>query len=359
MGLFDRLRSAMNGDRYCPPEHLESYRRLANEVYGIQVELEGTKNATAKAYLHAARCFQVMGEALLRDAFPTAASGGLAVPVVTHEQAEVWYQQIPDLLVAARQEAAFTGSGRVPLPVRIGERIEVGRQCPTSHLAGMRRAADAIEMAFADDIRHARLNSDTFKQTLLLYEDARTRRQVGDAIVGSIMDGRQVPMLSHEEAEDNYWQTLSNYLLIAQGLALPELLDDVHVSFQHGSSTLDKPDPWRVTSQFAIEEIRHSGEWWQAEKDLKDLWQRHVITDEEREFQATVEQLLAKGTIAEEGYWFRCPFTGVYRATGDSVRVVGRTVPIGYYFTWDYGEHGEPGQFVCESSFEQGYDREY
>lgn len=359
MGLFDRFRSAMTGDRYCPPEHLESYRRLANEVYGVQVELESAKNPKARTYLNAARCLRVMGEALLRDAFPTSSGSGSAVAPVTHEQADIWYRQIPDLLVAARQEAAFEGSGRVRLPIHIGERIESGRQCPTSHLAGMRRCADAVESAFEDDLRHARLNSDTFKNALLLYEEARTRRQVGDAIVGSIMDGRHVPMLSHEEAEDNYWQTLSSYLLIAQGLAMPELLDAASVSYQSRMSKLDSDDPWRITSSFATDEIRHAGEWWEAERDLKDLWQNHRITDEEREFQATVEDLLAEGRIIEEGYWFRCPFPGVYRVTGDPVRVIGRTVPTNYYFTWDFGEDGEPGQFVCESSFEPGYDRHY
>ncbi|WAH37654.1 hypothetical protein [Alicyclobacillus dauci] len=360
MGLFDRIRAAVNGDRTCPPEHLESYKRLANEVYGVEVELADTKSPRSRAYLQAAKCFQVMGEALLRDAFPGSSGADTAVPMVTHEQAEVWYEQIPDLLIAARQEAAFAGSAKLPLPHRIGRRIEAGRACPTSHLAGMRRAADAIETLLEDDLRHARLEGETYKQPILLYEEARTRRQMGDAIVGTIMDGQHVPVVSHEEAEDHYWQALSNYVLIAQGLADPTLLDQrpaVHTQYQR--TKLDSNDPWRVTSKIAIQEIREAGEWWQAERDLREHWDLHRITPEEREYEATVEYLVSVGNIVEEGYWFCCPFSSVYRVVRGPVYIIGRTISQGYVFTWDYGDDGAPGRFICESSFERANGREY
>jgi hypothetical protein len=218
LSFFDRIRGAISGERMCSPEHLEGYRRLSEQVYTVEVEVVDCTTPKALALLNAAKCFRIMGQALLRDAFPTDERGSLPVPVVTHEQAELWFGSIPSLLVAARQEASYSGSTHMQMPIRIGKRIEAEGKCPMSHLAGMRRAAEEVEHLFKDRLEHARLSPETHRNVILLYEEARTMKQTADAIVGSIMQGQQVSDESHEEAESKYWMALSDYLLIAQGL---------------------------------------------------------------------------------------------------------------------------------------------
>jgi len=223
MKLFDRIRELFSGQSISS-EHLAGYVRLGDQVYEVEVELANASNPRARALLRAAKSLQTMGDALLRDV-----SGDSRmlrqVPAITRQQAEAWYGRIPDLLVAARQEASFAGGARVQLPVGFGVKYDMHGMCPIGHLAGMRRAADEMENLVNGDMMNARSQGETYKNVIILFEEARTRRQCGDAIVGSILDGQKLPPRSHEDAEKHYWVALEDYLLMAQALEVPALAD--------------------------------------------------------------------------------------------------------------------------------------
>lgn len=224
MKLLDQFREILSGQRISSEQHLAGYKRLGDQVYEVEVELADTSSNRACALLRAAKSLQVMGDALLRD---VSADNKLfqQVPAITREQAEAWYGRIPDLLVAARQETCFEGGAKVQLPVQFGMKYDMQGMCPIAHLAGMRRAADEMECLVKDKTIIARTQGETYKSVILLFEEARTRRQSGDAIVGSILEGQKLPPQSHEDAEKNYWLALEDYLLIAQALELPALAD--------------------------------------------------------------------------------------------------------------------------------------
>lgn len=359
MALFDRFREVFSGQRMCTPEHLAGYKRLGEQVFEVEVELAETSNVRAQILLRAAKSLQVMGDALLRDAFPSDQHPSKPVPIVTHEQAEVWYGRIPDLLIAARQEASFAGSAKIKVPILLGTREETRGACPIEHLAGMRRAAEEMETLVKDKMVVARTKADPYKEVILLYEEARTRRQSGDAIVGSIVGGQRVSPQSHEEAEDQYGSALAAYFLIAQALEDPSLLSQSRQGGGRGQSKLDSRDLFKVTSRIALREIRHSGEYAQAQVDLAELWVKHTITDVEREYESTVEELAATGQIEEDGYWYCCPFQPVYKVVHSPVEVIGRSIPTGHVFVWDYGEDGAPGRFITESAFGRADSRHY
>ena len=351
MGIMERIHAAFSGERRCPPEHLAGYRRLGEQVYEIEVELAASDKPRVRAFVMAAKVLQTMADALLQNAYED-----LPVPIVTHEQAEEWYSMLPDLMISARKEAISERSANTPLPVRLGRKIESHRACPVSHLAGMRRAADEVERLLSPQLDNARLDPEKNKNALLMYEEARTRRQIGDAIVGSITRGEHVAEESHEEAEEQYWATLSEYLLVSQGLAYPDCL--THPSVQR-QCKLDQDDVWRITSDIAKREIRRSGEWWKAERDLAELWGLHRITQTEREYENTVEDLLHEHKVREDGYWACCPFQPVYKVISDPIQVIGHSVPTGHVFVWDYGEDGEPGEFITKASFAPASSRQY
>ncbi|RIV17323.1 hypothetical protein D2Q93_15500 [Alicyclobacillaceae bacterium I2511] len=357
MGWLDKLRDLFSGGPQQPREDLEGYRRVGEEVFGVEVELANSENSRAKAFLQAAKVFQVMGDALLRNVLPGVGKAE-PVPFVTQEQAESWFGRIPDLLVAARQEALIPESAKFQLPIRLSSRVEAVGLCPVSHLAGMRRAADEVESLLRERLEHARLEVEQYKDVLLLYEEARTRRQAGDAIVGSLLNGRTVPPDSHEDAENQYWVTISSYMLIAQGLVYPDVLkSQAREGVQH--SKLDSADVWKVTSRYARRDIEQTAELSQAQSELADFWRAHTVTEEEREYEHTVEQLLRQSVIREVGYWFTRPFAPVWRVTEGPVQIVGRVIQEGHVFVWDYGKTGEAGQFVTQSSFLHVQDREY
>ena len=364
MELFNRIRDVLSGLHFCPPEHLAAFRRIGEEVYGVEVELADCVAPRALALLRAAKGFQVMADALLFDAFSSVGAAIAPVPVITHELAESWYGRIPELLIGARQEAMFAGSAKMVLPIRLGKRVEAHGTCPVQHLAGMRRAAAALEGLLQEGLERARLQPDTHREALLLNEKAMVNRRVADAMVGSIMGGQHVSIKTHEEAEQKYWEVLAEWLVVVQALEDLSVLRPFAANKNPaGKSTvrtrLDSADVWKITSQAAQLQIRRSGAWEAAEKDLAEFWNVHRITDGEREYEHTVARLLHQGDIQENGYWHCCPFQPVYQVVHRPVRVVGSSIPSGHVFVWDYGEAGKAGRFVTRSSFDRTGSRHY
>lgn len=359
MGFIDWFSRTLSGQRICTSEHLAGYKRLGEQVYEVEVELAETSSVRARILLRAAKGLQVMSDALLRDAFLSDQPPSKSVPNQTHEQAEAWYGRIPDLLIAARQEASFVGSAKVDVPIQLEVREESREGCPIEHLTGMRRAAEEMENIIKDKMMYARTKANEYKKVILLYEEARTRRQAGDAIVGSIAGRQSMSYQSHEEAEEQYSLALSAYFVIVQALEAPSLLDEFNKHKFKKNNKLDSRDLFKVTSRIAVREIRHSGEYAQAQEDLAELWRKHTITDVEREYESTVESLVATGQIEEDGYWYCCPFQPVYRVTRELVEVLGHPVPKGHVFVWDYGEDGAVGHFVTEPVFERTDSRHY
>ncbi|NBC70566.1 hypothetical protein [Paenibacillus sacheonensis] len=363
MGLMDWLREGITGQKICPIEHLEAYKRLGEQVYSLHVEFAGNDSPRALAFVQAARSLQTMADALIGDAFDGEGEPK-PVPIVTHDQADVWYGALPDIMVAARQEAAFANSARMALPVTLGKQIEGPQPCPEAHLAGLRRAAGDMEELLKLDVDLARGEGERFKEAILLYEEARTRRQAGDAIVGTITNGRRVSAESHEEAEEQYWIALSNFILIAQGLKAPELLKAAAGSATRTGTALkpcklDSRDIWKVTSELAIRDINRSGERAQAIEDLNEHWELFRETPVEREYETTVEELLAHGMIKEDSYWYCCPFPSVYRVLSPYVNVLGNHIPRSHVFVFEYGDDGEPGRFITQASFQPADSRKY
>lgn len=362
MGLMDWIREGITGQKVCPIEHLEAYKRLGEQVYSLHVELADSPSPRAQAFVQAARSLQTMADALIGDALD--GDKPKPVPVITHDQADAWYGALPDIMVAARQETAFANAARIALPVTLGEQLEGPQPCPEQHLAGLRRAAGDMEELLKLDIELARSEGETYKEAILLYEEARTRRQAADSIVGTISDGRRVSAETHEEAEAQYWIALSNFILIAQGLKEPGLLKGTIGSENRSGAAfkrckLDSRDIWKVTSELAIRDINRSGEREQAIEDLTEHWELFVETRVEREYETTVEELLAQGMIREDSYWYCCPFPSVYRVTAPYVNVLGNHVPRGHVFVFEYGDDGEPGRFITQASFQAADSRKY
>ena len=355
MGFLERLHRALTGSEADPPEHLEGYRRVGDEVYQVKVELVSVDNSRAHLLLHTAEYFQVIANALLPMEGLSDERALRTVSEVTHALAEDWFGKIPDLLIAARQEAIAPNSSSVVLPVQMGQRPHFRGTCPLSHLAGLRRATDAAMERLSDRINRVRAHPEEHQEILLLYEEARTRKETGDSMVGSITAGQRVPARSHEEAEEQYWKVLAHCLLIAQGL------EDGSVLPSHSArrSALDNEDPWKVTSRLAISDIRNAKEESQVEQELVSLWERHRLGDAEHAYDNTVKGLLKQGKIRENGYWYRVPFQTVYQVASDQVEVNGATIPRGHEFVWDFDDEGEYGKLRHKVSFGYSDVREY
>ncbi|UOF92326.1 hypothetical protein LSG31_09255 [Fodinisporobacter ferrooxydans] len=346
--MFDHIRSMLTGERICSKEHLDSYKRIGEQVYEVEVEMSDCQKPRVRALLAAAKSLNIISEALLKEVFDNK-----PVSSVTHEQAEKFYGLIPDLLIGIRQENVMDHSSKVKLPISLSDQIVSDRRCPTRHLAGMRRAADEMERLLQSSMERFRASDDN-KPMLLRFEEARIKRQIADAMVGSIMQGQKVSEESHEKAEEGYWDALETYFKIAQQLEDPSIAWETVKKPRHQQNN----DIWRITSRRAMQDIRQSGEWEEAEKDIAEFWEKHSITAMEREYETIVSELENGRDIRAEGYWNCCPFQPVYRVLRGPLEILGYTVPAGHMFVWDYGENGQAGRLITQASFQHA-ERQY
>ncbi|MCD1259655.1 hypothetical protein B5M42_012510 [Paenibacillus athensensis] len=350
MGWMDWLFGSQEEEYVCPVEKLESYRRLGEQVYRLREELSGSRQPRALAYMEAATALQKMADALLGEAFCGLDGQARAIPAISHRQADVWYETIPELVIAARQEAAFAGSSRLALPVKLDALLEEpGGRSPIEHIWGLRRAAEELERLVELDMGLIPPGTETFRSAILRYQEARTRKEAADAIAGIRSRERQMSAEAHEDAEAQYAQALSAYLLVVQGLKAPEALSQAAAKLNQPCK-LDGDSIWKVTSRYAVSAIRRDGEWDQAEADLQEHWQEHVVTEEERAYEITVEAYLEREEIEEHGWWYCCPFPSIYKALRP-VQVLGRQIEPGEEFVYAYGDPGEPGGLIVERSF--------
>lgn len=358
MDVFSKVRDVLTGNHTCPPEHLAAYQRIGEQVNVTEMDLQDAPSPRVQAILSAARALYIMANAMLGDVGER--DQPLHVAKESHEVAESWFAQLPDVLIAARQEAKFPGSASLRLPVQIGRKEETGRRCPLSHLDGMRRAASEVDDWLQPRLTKANESAGAHKDALLLYEAARVKRQSADAIIGRIAHGEHVSAESHEEAEALYWVALQDALMVAQAVADATIsVTSTPQSIGFAAQPQDTSDPWRITSKRAIAEIRRDGEWDEADRDLREFWDSHHAMSQEREYERDVQGLLQRGDIVEDGYWFCCPFQSVFRVVRGTVHVAGYTVRQDHVFVWDYGEDGAPAQFISRSSFQKADSRHY
>ncbi|TMV50136.1 hypothetical protein FE783_11265 [Paenibacillus mesophilus] len=349
MGLLEWIRKTFTGDKNCPDEHLESYSKIGHQVFVVHAELDNCGNPLALAYLQAARSFQTMADALLGEGFPKSEGGAGPVPPITHELADEWYGKIPELLVAARQEAAFAHTVTYPLPVvLVSPGIGTG-SVPDSHLAGLRRAASEMEKLVAHDVELARLDGDLYRAAILQYEAARTHKESGDALTGSL-PGKKIAEETIQNAAAHYWKALPHYMLVAQGLKAPHLLiQNPLLSLR--KSKLDSKEVWRATASTKIEDFKENGCWEREIENLRAFWKDRPITQEEREYECTVEQLLSRGQISANGQWYKIPHPISYKVEQGPVTLFNKEIPIGHEFVYEYGKTGELSQFITMKKF--------
>lgn len=339
MAFFSWIRDNVLGKGKEAKEHLESHSRIGQQVYVVYAELKHCGNPRALAYAQAARSFQTMADALLGQGFANSAED-VELASITKQLADEWYGKIPELLVAARQEAAFSNSSAYVLPVMINRSMAGSpRRCPDEHLAGLRRAASGMERLVADDAELARLDGRTYKSTILYYEAARTHKEAGDMLAGSL-GSRGMPDETIEDAAAHYWKSLFNYVLVAQGLKYPEMINGLW------RCKLDSDDVWKVTAKEKIIKLKMQIKFVDTAKELKQFWNGRPIQQEEREYECTVEELLQNERITKSGYWYKIPYPYTYRVNRGPVIVFGHNLPQGHEFVYEYGEKGALGTLI-------------
>ncbi|GGD63019.1 hypothetical protein [Paenibacillus nasutitermitis] len=347
---------------------VDSFGSVGEQVYELAAQLENCASIRARVLLEASRSLKMIADALMGD--DTARSVNKTPKEDTADslnlyQAQILYSRIPELLQSANREAEGYPSSSLLLPVRLGLQAEGPPAYWQEQLEGLRRAANAMEEQVSLDMEFLRLKSGLTNPVVLLYEQALRWKNSAEAILltltGSISGEEEEA--SYELVRSQYWKALSDYIKVTQGLTDPELFagdeeaeDSIHNEFV-GRTRLDNEDCWKVTSSLAIQEFKHLGEWGETEHELQSFWANAVISKTDREYEATVEKLLADGKITEKAYWYSCPYPCVYQVGETPVRILGEEIPAGYVFVNAYSDSKSGAQFIWESSFSAREER--
>lgn len=218
---------------------------------GLDASAIGGQLARARAYLAGAQVLVAFADSFVLDAFVDESHPN-HVPHVTFLQAQSFYQRIPAVVTAVRQQLQFPDGATLPLPVLAGPRLEVPGRCPVEHLLAMKRAAAKVESIIGTRIEALRLHGDStpIRGPLLRMQEARTQRDAADMVIGAIQQGQRVDPDTHEQAESYYYDgVLRPYLYAAQELEVPGCADKApDTENREEEPSRQKPPAWSAQS---------------------------------------------------------------------------------------------------------------
>lgn len=164
-------------------EELQAFRRVGGQVLDVLEQLQSVAVPTAHAYIHVARCLELFADTLV-EPFSTP-GGSKTEPGWIAHQALALYHPIPELVIAAKQEAIDPeGTRDVDLPWIAGGRVfGVERENPDIlrlYLAAVKSVMDHVEVFLSEvgNPRQARLYwaeaTTNFDSARYLFQDSPT-----------------------------------------------------------------------------------------------------------------------------------------------------------------------------------------
>lgn len=281
----------------------------------------------------------IAGSLLESDARMDPSTAGY-VPLVTFEQVKGLYQQLPDFTRRAWEALANPRYvPDIPLPVALGPRAEAQGKCPLVHLQGMYSAAAALDTidrsrieGFLGLVKHAGVSPpDDVKAALGHLTQLWARAQANFAFTKqqlAMVSSGNVPLATHEDAENRLWDSLAEHFLVGQFVAMPELVADAG-PFPAGRD-VTPPDRWFIAEPKAAADLQGTDF---GETEIRYFWQekRWRTTPREERYLAECARLLERGALAISTRWSTCPFDPVY-LTKDAVTILGVPLPSGHEF---------------------------
>lgn len=304
----------------------------------------------AMTYAWIARALAIVANTLIEIDEKTDARTAGYLPIVTFTQAREFYVQVPEYVRRA-WEALANPSYRPdkPLPLLLGPRIEAEGKCPLVHLMGIHAAAEAL-----DGFVEARLNEliaasrsgqlDQDQDVQALFNEiaqVRARARSERTFAGDQLRsfGDDVPLKTHEEAEDRLFRALADQFLLGQFVAMPALARSA-VLVGHNAKARDvrREDRWFMSEEQAIKDLKDTKF---GEQEINEFWLRKNwrTTPMEERYLAQCAALRRDKAISVVSRWSTCPFDAAYQ-THEDVTILDRHLPRGteFHLNMDEGE---------------------
>ncbi|MBL9101570.1 MAG: hypothetical protein JNL82_11465 [Myxococcales bacterium] len=344
---------------------LEGYRHATNQIDELDAAIQtqilakpptgGTPwsyalhQQQAMAYAWIARGLATIANTLIEIDEKTDAKTAGYLPIVTFTQARELYVQVPEYVRRA-WEAMSNPNYRPdkPLPAVLSPRIEADGKCPMVHLLGIHAAATALDgfvEARVNELMAARgtiAEGDQEARGLLdelaqVRARARSERTFAGDQLRSL--GDDVPIETHEAAENRLFNALSDQFLLGQLVAMPSLARSPALIGHNSKGREVRPeDRWFLSEDKAIKDLKDTKF---GEQEIKEFWVRKNwrTTPVEERYLAQCAALVANKAISVASRWSTCPFDPAYQ-THESVQILDRTLPRGteFHLNMDEGE---------------------
>lgn len=280
----------------------------------------------AMAYTWIARALATIATTLLdSDAKEDPDTVGY-LPLVTFGQIKELYAQVPQFVHMAWEALAnprFVAQRALPLP--LGPRIEAQGKCPLVHLKGIHAAAVAL-----DQVGQARLGAylqsvqasgvtppDDVKGYLSdlaqLWARAQSKVAFSNQQLMAVVMGGNVPLETHEEAENRLWDALADHFLVGQFIAMPELLTSSAMAGVNATGRLvPQEERWFMSDPDAVRDLRNTQF---GEQEIREFWVRKAwrTTPQEERYLAQTAAMKKEGLISVVSRWSTTPFDAVYQ----------------------------------------------
>lgn len=323
----------------------------------------------AMAYAWIARALATIANTLIEIDEKSDAKTAGYLPIVTFTQAREFYAQIPDYVRRA-WEAMSNPRYRPdkPLPVSLAPRIEADGKCPQVHLLGIHAAAEALDgfvEARLNELLAASNSGDQADDVRALFDEisqVRARARSERAFAGDQIKslGDDVPIKTHEEAEDRLFRALADQFLLGQLVAMPTLArSPALVGHNAKGREVRHEDRWFMSEEKALKDLKDSKF---GEQEIKEFWHRKNwrTTPLEERYLAQCAALLREKAISVSSRWSTCPFDAAYQ-THDEVMILDRLLTRGteFHLNMDGGEDelqvGDP-LFRRTQSYEEEHE---
>ena len=300
----------------------------------------------AMAYAWIARALATIANTMVEIDEKTDARTAGYLPIVTFTQAREFYVQVPEYVRRA-WEAMANPQYRPdkPLPVLLQPRIEADGKCPLVHLMGIQAAAEAL-----DGFVEARLNEllaaggsggqdvrSLLDELAQIRARARSERTFAGDQLRSL--GDDVPLKTHEEAEDRLFRALADQFLLGQLVAMPTLAHSAVLIGHNAKAREVRPEDRRFMSEErAIKDLKDTKF---GEQEINEFWLRKNwrTTPLEERYLAQCAALLRDKSISVVSRWATCPFDAAYQ-THEPVTILDRSLPRGteFHLNMDEGQ---------------------
>lgn len=305
----------------------------------------------AMAYTWVARALATIATTLLdSDAKEDPDTVGY-LPLVTFGQVKELYAQVPQFVHMAWEALAnprFQAPRALPLP--LGPRIEAEGKCPLVHLKGIHAAAVALDQVgqgrlgmYLQSVQACGVSPpDDVKGYLSdlaqLWARAQSKVAFSNQQLMAVVMGGNVPMETHEEAENRLWDALADHFLVGQFIAMPELLTSSAMAGANATGRLvTQEERWFMSDADAVRDLRNTQF---GEQEIREFWVRKAwrTTPQEERYLAQTAAMKKEGLISVVSRWSTTPFDAVYQ-TLQPVVILDRPMDRGTEFHLNMDEN--------------------